>query len=47
MHMFSIPNIKFFIGNVYNPTFNIFSKSAFLKDFVGTYTSNILGTTEV
>ena len=47
MHRFSIPDIKFFIGNVYDSTFNIYSKSASLKDFVGAYTSNIPGSTEV
>ena len=26
MHRFSIPNIKFFVGNVYDSDFNIFSK---------------------
>ena len=26
MHRFSIPNIKFFVGNVYDSEFNIFSK---------------------
>ena len=26
MHMFSTPNIKIFIGNTYDSTFNIFSK---------------------
>jgi len=46
-HGVLIPNIGFFIGDFYDSIFSIFTKSAFLKDFVRICTLNILGTTEV
>ena len=44
---FSIPNIGFFIGDLYDSIFGFFEKSVILKDFVRKCTSNILCTIEV
>ena len=44
---FSIPNIGFLIGDLYDSIFGFFEKSAILKDFVRNCTSNILCIIEV